>query len=883
MLKKTVLSLFCCGLLAGTLGAFPAAAASKKKKKAKSEQPAPAPKKTSEYEKLFKEKHETADGMIRLHKVKGKLYLEFPVALLGRDMLLGSTVSEISDNGDAVIGSKPTDPLWIQFTRTGDKVQVRKLVRDNVTDAASPNIARSLANNNIGAIIKSYDIAAWSPDSCAVVFNATDLFLSDNKALTPFDPYGENLYYGRVTRSASYQSDKSFLGEIRAFEDNVVIRSHLSYTYTLKAGSKEIASDVPFTAVMTRSLVLLPETPYEPRFVDSRMSVFPTGKILFSEREQQAKLLCYANRWRVEPSDEAAYRRGELVRPKKPIVFYIDPDFPESWRKPIFEAVEQWNEPFERIGFKQAVEAREFPKDDPEFDPDNIKYSCIRYAPIGISNAMGPSWVDPRSGEIVNASVYVFHDIVKLVNNWRFIQTAQADKSVRSVNLPREVMDDALRYVVTHEVGHCLGFMHNMSASAVIPVDSLRSPSFTQKYGTTTSIMDYARFNYVAQPGDMERGVRMTPPRFGVYDYYAVKWLYTPVFDAASPEEVYKITSRWITEAAADPVLRYGKQQGAVLDPRSQTEDLGDDAVKASEYGIRNLRYILANLNDWVKDEDRDYSYRTDIYKGIVSQYIRYIGHVFANVGGIYLNEKHVGDPVDAYKSVPKERQRAAVLFLLGQLADLDWMDDEGLMRNIQFMGSPKAYMQIAIIRAVVMSAVKVENSAQLSDDPYTVEACMKDIYDFVWKPTVQGKNPTEEQMMIQREYLLTICKAAGLKYAGTGAVPKAFAGGPDEEIGFDPYAIAVPECLRGYQSMTDNLCYCGSEHVHSHAGADPGPVSGYNPPRILYVVKQSLEAENYANLLRVQRLLKSRVNSGSQKTRMHYALMLHNIEKTLK
>ena len=237
MLKKTVLSLLCCGLLAGTLGAFPAAAASKKKKKAKSEQPVSAPKKTSEYEKLFKEKHETADGMIRLHKVKGKLYFEFPVALFGRDMLLGSTVSEISDNGDAVIGSKPTDPLWIQFTRTGDKVQVRKLVRDNVTDAASPNIARSLASNNIGAIIKSYDIAAWSPDSCAVVFNATDLFLSDNKALTPFDPYGENLYYGRVTRSANYQSDKSFLGEIRAFGDNVVIRSHLSYTYTLKSGS----------------------------------------------------------------------------------------------------------------------------------------------------------------------------------------------------------------------------------------------------------------------------------------------------------------------------------------------------------------------------------------------------------------------------------------------------------------------------------------------------------------------------------------------------------------------------------------------------------------------------------------------------------------------
>lgn len=885
MLRKTVLLLLCCGLTAGVLGgATPASAAAKKReKKARTEQTAAKPK-PSEYEKLFKEKHEVADGMIRLHKVKGKLYFEFPLELLGRDMLLGSTVSEISDNGDAVIGSKPTEPLWVRFTKTGDKVQIRKMVRDNVTDAASPNIARSLEANGIGAILKSYDIAAWSPDSCAVVFNATDLFLSDNKALTPFDPYGENLRYGQVTRTSNYQSERSFLGEIRAFADNVVVRSHLSYTYTLKAGSSVIASDVPFTAVMTRSLVLLPEEPYEPRFVDSRMSVFPTGKILFSEREQQARLLCYANRWRLEPSDAEAYRRGERVKPRKPIVFYIDPDFPESWRQPIFEAVRQWNEPFERIGFEGAVEAREYPKDDPEFDPDNIKYSCIRYAPIGISNAMGPSWVDPRSGEIVNASVYVFHDIVKLVNNWRFIQTAQADTTVRSVKLPREVLDDALRYVVTHEVGHCLGFMHNMSASAVIPVDSLRSPTFTQRHGTTTSIMDYARFNYVAQPGDLERGVKMTPPRFGTYDYYAVKWLYTPVYDAATPEEVYRITSQWITEAAADPVLRYGKQQGAVLDPRSQSEDLGDDAVKASKYGIANLKYILAHLNEWVEDEDRDYSYRTDIYKGIISQYIRYIGHVFANVGGIYLNEKHVGDPVEAYRSVPKERQREALQFLLGQLDDLDWLDNEGLMRNIQLMGSPKSYMQVAIIRAVVMSAVKVENSAQLSDDPYSVEACMKDIYDHVWKPTLQGRELTDEQMMIQREYLLTICKAAGLKYAGTGAVPaKSLAGNDGDEIGFDPYTIAVPACLREYHALSDNLCYCASETAHRHTAADPGPVSGYNPPRILYVVKQSLEAENYANLLRVQQLLKSRVNRGSQRTRAHYALLLHNIEKTLK
>ena len=878
MLKKSCILFF--GLAVTALCLFPAesGAAVRKKKKA----PAPAaaaPKKQSEYDKLFKEKHPVADGMIRLHKVKGKLYFEFPLELMERDMLLGSTVSEISDNGDAVIGSKPTDPLWIRFTRTGDKVQVRSMVRDNVTDRESQNIARSLEKNSIGAIIKSYGIAAWNPDSTAVVFDATDLFLGDNPAMTPFDPYGQNLYYGQVTRTASYQSDKSFLGEIKAFSDNVVIRSHLSYTYSLRAGRNVIASDVPFTAVMTRSIVLLPEEPYQPRFTDSRMSVFPTAKILYSEQKQQAELLCYANRWRLEPSDEAAYRRGEPVEPKKPIVFYIDPDFPASWKGPMFEAVNQWKEPFERIGFKNAVVAKEFPADDPEFDPDNIKYSCIRYAPVGIANAMGPSWVDPRSGEIVNASVYVFHDIIKLMNNWRFIQTAQADPSVRGVKLPREVMDDALRYVVTHEVGHCLGFMHNMSASAVIPVDSLRSPSFTQKYGTTTSIMDYARFNYVAQPGDLERGVKLTPPRFVVYDYYTVKWLYTPVYEASTPEGVYEITSKWITEAAADSVFRYGKQQGAVIDPRSQTEDLGDDPVRASEYGIRNLRYILAHLNEWVDGEDRDYSYRTEIYRGIIGQYIRYISHVFANVGGIYLNEKHVGDPVEAYRSVPRRKQREALMFMLGQIGYLGWMDDAGLMRNIQLVGSPKTHMQIAIIRAVVMSAVKVENSAQLSDDPYSVQECMKDVYDFVWRPTLQGKRLTDEQMMIQREYLLAVCKAAGLKYAGTGALSKGFAAGAETEWGFDPYTIAVPDCLKGHLSLADNLCYCGEDHV----SAGRGPVSGYNPPRILYVVKQSLEAENYANLLRVQRLLRSRAGSGDEKTRMHYALMLHNIEKTLK
>ena len=315
-----------------------------------------------------------------------------------------------------------------------------------------------------------------------------------------------------------------------------------------------------------------------------------------------------------------------------------------------------------------------------------------------------------------------------MVTNESFAQRGQAATTGGRGKRPGEVVDDALRYVVTHEGGHCLGFMHNMSASAVIPVDSLRSPTFTQQHGTTTSIMDYARFNYVAQPGDRERGVKLTPPRFGVYDEYAVKWLYTPVPEARTPEEEYAITSRWITEASADPVYRYGKQQfGSIVDPKSQTEDLGDDAVAASEYGIRNLRYILGNLDRWYADGDDDYVGRSGMYSSIVNQYVTYIGHVFANIGGIYLNEKMEGDPVAAFVCVPREKQRRALQFMLRELKQLDWLNNEALLKKISILGTPRDAVREALIRAVVNAPAKqpLAISAQLARAAaYTPAAC---------------------------------------------------------------------------------------------------------------------------------------------------------------
>lgn len=824
--------------------------------------------KKTNYDKLFSKEHQIAEGLIKLHLNKGKVYFELPLSLLDREMLLGSTITETSDNGHAIVGSKPTVPIHFKFTMQNEKVSLREIKSNVITDDPTSGVASAIKLSNIGAITKNFKIEAYSPDSSAVVIDMTDFFVSDNPKMLPFDDFSYYTLYG-LERNQSFKKDRSFVKDIKAFSDNVTVASTLSYEYSLtdRRGKKR-ASNAAFTATVTRSIMLLSEKPYRPRIADSRMSVFPTEKIMLEGNGTGVKRAYFSNRWNLEPSDSAAYLRGELVEPVKPIVFYIDPDFPETWKAPIKEGVNQWNEMFETVGFKNAIMAKDFPTpdEDPEFDPDNIKYSCIRYAPVSIENAMGPSWVDPRSGEILTASVYVYHDIAKLIRNWMFVQISPANPALRHTQLPDDMFYEGLRYVLSHEVGHCLGFMHNMSASSNIPVDSLRSPSFTQKYGTTTSIMDYARFNYVAQPGDYERGVKLTPPRFGEYDKYAVKWLYTAFPDKTEAEE-QALLMQWLQDASKDPMYGYGKQLGAVLDPRAQTEDLGDDAIKASEYGIANLKYVVANLNSWIEAEDPDFEFRSEIFDEILSQYLRYINHIYANIGGIYLKDIKQGDEGDAFWTIPVEKQRAAFEFICGQLGQIDWLDNPELMKKIPLMGSVSATIEKSLCNAIVNAPQKVRGFGMIGEENYRFDDCAQDLFDFVWKPTKQHKQLSSTQKYLQELYVKQLISNSGI----------------DRKASAQPKGIASVEEVGCLEPVTTELSAYTVE-MPVELGIEPklhesSPVLGYSGLRTIFLsINDNSAASSYGYLLRSYEVLKK----ASGKDKSHYQYLAKYIANTL-
>ena len=723
----------------------------KKTKKTVTAKPSPKPKKGDilPYEKVVTKEYTTDEGLFKVHSKDESYLFEIPDSLLERELLM---VTRIAKTASGIgFGGGKTDTQVLRWQKKGKKILLRVVSHNVVADTILP-VHEAVVNSNFEPILFSFPIKAFSKDSTATVIDATPLFTTDVKPLG-FPDYRRRGY--QITRM---DKDRSYLERVSSYPQNIEVR-HVKTYFANKAPSNSSVGSI--TVEMSNSMILLPKIPMQRRIFDERVGWFTTGQTDYGLTAQKSKDVTYLDRWRLEVKDEDVekFKQGELVEPKKQIVYYIDRATPKQWVKYIKQGIEDWQVAFEAAGFKNAIIAKDPPskEENPDWSPEDVRYSVVRYLASPIPNANGPHVSDPRSGEILESDINWYHNVMTLLHNWFFIQTASINPDARGNEFKDEVMGRLIRFVSSHEVGHTLGLPHNMGSSVAYSVDSLRSASFTQKYGTAPSIMDYARFNYVAQPGD--EGVALMP-NIGPYDKYAISWGYRPILGKTSTEEKSTLDN-WILKNAGNPMYRFGHQQaGGVIDPSSQTEDLGDDAIKASDYGIQNLKRILPKLEEWTTKDGETYEELSTMYGQVLSQFNRYMGHVAANIGGVYEYYKTADQEGAVYTHVDKTHQKNALKFINDELFSTpNWMLDKNIFDKTQFSGAIESIRGLQartlnnILDAGRMGRM-IENETLNGKDAYTLLSMMSDLRSGVWSEIYNGKSIDTYRRNLQRAHL---------------------------------------------------------------------------------------------------------------------------------
>ena len=748
VLIKTLLAAFIFGTSSVNAQIF------KKKKKNTEQADAKAKPKKGDiqpYDKVITKKAKTDKGLFDVHVVDGKNFYEIPDSLFNKEMLMVSRIAKTA-SGIGFGGGKINTQV-LRWEKKNKKVLLR-VVSYGIVAADSLPVHEAVLNSNFEPILQSFDIKAFHKNDsiAATVIQVDDFLVKDVSAI------GMPEFYRKRYKVSRLDEKRSFIDSIKSYPRNIEAR-HVKTYFAKEAPSNRSMGSISME--INNSMILLPEEQMKRRYFDRRVGWFARGQTDYGLNAQESKTIRYLDRWRLEvkEEDKEKYAAGELVEPKKQIVYYVDRATPKQWVPFIKQGIEDWQVAFEAAGFKNAIIAKDPPtkEEDPEWSPEDVRYSVVRYLASPIPNANGPHVSDPRSGEILESDINWYHNVMTLLRNWFFVQTAAINPDAQGVAFKDEVMGRLIRFVSSHEVGHTLGLPHNMGSSVAYPVDSLRSASFTKKYGTAPSIMDYARFNYVAQPGD--EGVALMPD-IGIYDKHAIRWGYKPILETSAEDEK-SILDGWILEHAGDSLYRFVHQQiGDVVDPSSQTEDLGDDAIKASQYGIANLKRIVPKLVEWTAEDGKNYDDLETLYGQVLSQYNRYMGHVSNNIGGVYEHHKTYEQEGAVYTPVSKEHQKNCMTFIQNELFKTpSWMMDNDLFSKIEYSGSIERIRSMQertlnnILRLGKLARL-IENETMNGSDAYTFIEMMRDLRRGVWSELRAGRKIDTYRRNLQKAHI---------------------------------------------------------------------------------------------------------------------------------
>lgn len=736
------------------------------------------------YAKIITDKAITQKGLFKVHKVEDKYYFEIPDSLLGREMMMTSRFSKIAGGGGVYAGEKDNEQTVVFEKGINKNILLRVVTVLSVADSTT-DIIKAVKNSNLNPIVANFEIKTIAKDSSASVIDVTDFFKGDNL------PVSLSVMTKKRLNLSAQLSDRTYIHHISSFPLNTEIRVVRTFSSTPSFGPS-MPSPFPSTTLpaayaagavtleMNNSFVLLPKVPMKKRLFDDRVGFFADEFSVFTDEQQRVDNQVFIVRWRLEPKPEdlEKYKKGILVEPQKQIVYYIDPATPKKWRPYLIQGVNDWQVAFEQAGFKNAIVAKEWPENDSTMNLEDARYSVMRYLPSDIANAYGPNVHDPRSGEIIESHIGWYHNVMKLVHDWYMIQASSIDTQARSMEFNDELMGQLIRFVSSHEVGHTLGLRHNMGSSSKTPVEKLRDKNWVEANGHTASIMDYARFNYVAQPEDhiAQKGIF---PRIGIYDKWAIQWGYTylPVADEQADK---KIINKWIIDSLkANPRLWFGTETNP-FDPRSQTEDLSDDNVVASEYGIKNMKRLAANLINWTKEEAGHYEHLQSMYTAMLGQFNRYMNHVLRNIGGIYETPKSEEQAGDIYEPTPKAKQVAALQFLNRQLFTTPtWLLDKSILNKITMpLGNENVNtIQINVLNSLISPTRLNRISASANrfnlatTDYLSIDELLKEVLKTITVEMNTHANADLYRRNLQRAFVETLSNTIDLKSPNAASV----------------------------------------------------------------------------------------------------------------